>query len=558
MFKKIVNLFYSSSIFLLMFFSSLLVITSIGWICKSPLTIFQPLISFIISCVLFYLLREKDKLKLFYSVLISIIVCIIAILISCHFYDQSDDGNSYHKETIGMISRGWNPIWDDYDKFAEDNKLSREHSMWASHYPKTTWIIGSTFYIITGNIESAKCFNIVICYISFFIFLKFLIDFILNKIIALLISIIVVLNPIMMSQIFSLYLDGFLGLLLLIIILMMYKYTKDNRNMDVYIILCSTMILIINCKFTGFAYAGLFCLGFYTYYLYKRIKEKNIQDMIKSIVFFGCVVTISVVLVGSSSYVKNTMDHKNPFYPLMGKGKVDIMTYLQPKSFQKMSPIEKNYYSIFSKSANIGVFNNGEPVLKIPFTYDNYEVSQITYDTRIGGNGVLFSGIFIISIIIILLKIVLLIKEKDIDNLILLLIPIFIITLLLLFLSDGWWARYSPYLYLIIIISILILSCNKKKLVRLFLLIFCFIILSNSYLNFKSYVEKDVALSGYSREKLKELANSEIDICLQNHRFSGILYNLDDYDIEYNIVDCNDSMNKLYSNFIFYNDIKYH
>ena len=80
----------------------------------------------------------------------------------------------------------------------------------------------------------------------------------------------------------------------------------------------------------------------------------------------------------------------------MGKDKVDIMTSQQPLGFKDMKPIEKNFYSLFSKSENNWWVQ--VPTLKIPFTYSSDEVSQLNYDTRVGGYGVLFSGIFILSL----------------------------------------------------------------------------------------------------------------------------------------------------------------
>ena len=59
------------------------------------------------------------------------------------------------------------------------------------------------------------------------------------------------------------------------------------------------------------------------------------KDIKSSIVYFTITVLIAVLLVGSNTYVKNLIDYKNPFYPLMGENKVDIMTSMQPPSFNK-------------------------------------------------------------------------------------------------------------------------------------------------------------------------------------------------------------------------------
>ena len=283
------------------------------------------------------------------------------------------------------------------------------------------------------------------------------------------------------------------------------------------------------------------------------IKNNKIKEVINTTMFFAIITLVSVLLVGSNSYVKNLIVDKNPFYPLMGHNKVDIMTYLQPASFKNMSPIKKNYYSIFSKTGNIGVFNHGEPELKIPFSFDRNEINQIGYDTRIGGYGVLFSGIFIISSIIILFELIHLVMIKKYENLLLILISMIIIVGLCLFLSDGWWARYAPYLYVLVLISLIIMASYKRKTVITIFALFIVIIQINSFICFKNIVKNDIPNSGLSRINLKELSNKNIEIYITRDRFTGIMYNLDDYKIKYEICkEKRDDMKKLYGNFVYY------
>lgn len=549
MFKKIQNILYNSSLYLLISLGVLVILTSVLWLLKVPMTNIHLVISLIIAAII---TLKLDKDNWIISILLSVLVIIASILIAEHVYDQSDDGNTYHKESIGMITKGWNPIYDNYSTFAHKNNLTDYHKIWAEHYPKTTWIIGSSVYKITKNIETAKFYNIIICFIGFGIFLKLLFPILKNKLITILASLIVVINPIICSQIFSLYLDGFMGILFFIIVLEMYYFINDTEDKTIYLSLALSIILICNCKFTGLAYAGIFCLAYYLYYVIKKVKLKKFNQISKSFLYFFITVIISVFIVGSSSYIKNIVTESNPFYPLMGKGKLDIMTYLQPASFKNMSPLQKNYYSIFSKTANIGVFNDGKPQLKRPFTYDAWEIKQISYDTRIGGYGVLFSGIFIVSLLIIIIFSIFLIKKKKYNDLFSILIPIFIIILLMIFLSDGWWARYAPYTYLIVLLAVILLGSFKNKGLRILYLVFCYLILLNSHFCIKNIIESDIPKSGLARNTLTELEGKSIDIYLTSDRFTGILYNLEDHNIDYKIIKKNDKTKTLYGRFANY------
>lgn len=547
--KKINNILYNAGFYLVFSLGVLLVLTSVLWLLNVPMSVFHLPVSLLIAALVLVKMENKEMII---SFLIGIIVIIISVLLAGYIYDQSDDGNSYHKETIGMITDGWNPIWDDYEKFALKNDFKSKHELWAEHYPKTTWIIGSSIYKITNNIETAKFYNFLILFIGVTILLKDLFLIVKNKYLAFIISLIAVFNPIMMSQILSFYLDGFMGILLFIIVIEMYLYIVEDNDYRLYFSLGSALILIINCKFTGLAYAGIFCLGYYLYYLYFKIKNGEYKNIKHSVIYFGVIVLVGVVVVGSGSYIKNIIDHKVPFYPLMGEDKVDIMTYLQPESFAKMSPIKKNFYSIFSKTANIGVFNHGEPVLKKPFTYDINELNQISYDTRIGGYGVYFSGILIISLLIILVSIINLLLKRKYKKILYISIPLIIIVLLLFFLSDGWWARYAPYLYLIVIIAVILLASSRNKICLLLCIILSSLIFINSYKCFDAIYVKDMVNSDMSRKNLEKLKGSDVDIYLTGDRFTGIFYNLRDYHIRYKITNNMKKMQRLYGAVVYY------
>ena len=106
----------------------------------------------------------------------------------------------------------------------------------------------------------------------------------------------------------------------------MYKFIKNDKDKLLKVIIASLIIIISNVKFTGLAYCGIFCLGYYIYYVIKKLEGKELKNIISNTSYFILVVIIAVMVVGSSSYVRNTFEHQNPFYPLLGRDKVDIMT----------------------------------------------------------------------------------------------------------------------------------------------------------------------------------------------------------------------------------------
>lgn len=299
-------------------------------------------------------------------------------------------------------------------------------------------------------------------------------------------------------------------------------------------------------------YAGIFCLGYYIYYLVCKIKAKEYKELGVFTGKFLIILVFGLLIVGSNSYIKNIAVHQNPLYPLIGKDKMDIMTYLQPESFANMSPIEKNFYSLFSHTANIGVFNHGEPVLKIPFTKTGYEISQFGEDTRIGGFGVYFSGILIISVIVILIYMIAGIVRKNYDNLVMIGIPFLLIILIMFCLSDGWWARYAPQVWFIPLMAVFLLLKDNKRLIRIFGILLFILCINNSYIIINQIVKTRIPISGLTRQTLEKNKGEKLDIKMTSPNFSGILFNLKDFDIKYEIKDQLNDADNLYSSVIFY------
>ena len=160
MYKNIMKTLYNSGVYLIITLGVLVLLTSLLWLFNIPVSCFHLPLSCIISGVIFYFIFEKNIKSLILTFFISIVVLIVSILASGHVYDQSDDGNSYHKETVAALTTGWNPIYDDYKDFAEAHDLTDKHQLWAEHYPKTTWILASDIYKITGDIETGKFYNL--------------------------------------------------------------------------------------------------------------------------------------------------------------------------------------------------------------------------------------------------------------------------------------------------------------------------------------------------------------------------------------------------------------
>ena len=106
------------------------------------------------------------------------------------------------------------------------------------------------------------------------------------------IAFIIAFNPITIVQISNFYVDGTLCLSLFLILYACFSIGEDSNEdkellKENFFILASSIIWCINAKFTGLAFAGIFCCAFYFYWLYKSYKEDK-ANFRKKFITYTC------------------------------------------------------------------------------------------------------------------------------------------------------------------------------------------------------------------------------------------------------------------------------
>ena len=318
---------------------------------------------------------------------------------------------------------------------------------------------------------------------------------------------------------------------------------KETNKIELYTILSCLLLILINIKFTGFGYAGIFCLPYFLIFTYKKIKENNIKELIKSSAIFLTIVLFSVCIVGFSPYITNLKEGLPIFYPLMGENKVDIVTHNQTVLFNDKSTIYKFAKSMLSEVANMNQESGLKPKTKIPFTQTEIELELLNApDLRISGFGPLFSGIFIISVLIIIIYVIRGLLKKN-KYIIYVIVPMLTSMILVMCISESWWARYSQYIYLVPITALILPTLDKSKIKYIFITIISIpLILNMSY-----FIERNT-IYNFQRSKvietrLKELVDKEIIVIDTKNEFVGMLYNFEDKNINF-ITTTKDSPNK--------------
>ena len=542
--KKIID---RTSIFLLEFLTVIILLTTVLFFIKISITRYHIIVSFIITSFIDYFInKKKDKsiIEFFKYAVISFLIILISILVSTYMFDRSSDGNTYHKDAVGVLKEGFNPVYEEsYDFIVkrDGNDDYSQYNIWTDHYAKNNWIIEANIYKLTNNIESAKAINLISAYILFGILFTILSKTKIGILKSMLLSLITVINPVTGAQFFTFYNDQLVFAYLVLSVVMLIMIDKKISDKKSWYIYFMSFIILSNMKFNGMGYLMVFSFLFVCRYLYKSYKSKEFINTFKKLCYvFIPLFIVSFLIVGYPTYIKNTIDHSNPVFPLYDKNGEDIITEQEPKSFITMNNVSKIFYGTFSKANNLR--ENDNTTLKIPFTvYKDEIVPACSNDLRISGYGVLFSGLLIISIIILCTMYKKYKKESFI------LYTLGITVLLMLVISESWWARYTPHFYFFVLLSLYILYKYGKS--NILKVIFTLLIIANTSLPLLGNTYYTFRNSISINRRLNSLKNKEI-IVRDNSNY-GALYNLKDYKIKFY------SNNEIEGNELFYKYLYY-
>lgn len=516
---NIIELFIDISLFSLFFIFLTCLLSILGFLIKIPITKYHLIISFGITLLAFYFIKFKQKKfnlkKYLLSIIGFIILVAISISISCLFMDISYDGVWYHLRCITRLSNGWNPIY-------ELINTNNWGDIFMDTYPcKGFWIFGANVLALTNNIDSTKIMSIILCFCTFSVCLRFFHQMIENKhktLISILCSLIICLNPIFMSQLFTNYLDSSLGFLLIIYFILFASYYFDfisNDDIEFKIMIIILIALMMNLKLTGLFFAAILYLIFYLLNI-KKIK-KNFWKEFKNIFITGLIGVCFGLLIGINPYITNIVRGHNPFYPIIGKNSINVMGENVPKTIREKSNLEKLIVVNFSNTTNsISPYDYN---FKNPLVVSMDELEAIQHDTKIGGFGPLFPLALCISIIgslIIFYKFLkgnLTLNQKRLN-----ILNLIILVLAIIF-GESWWARYYVILWVVPVLISLSLIITNKSFYKILGYLCLIIMILNIYFVSKSVYNRQTTFSKPIMKYLKTIEGKDIEYSVTDDNF---------------------------------------
>jgi hypothetical protein len=394
----------------------------------------------------------------------------LSIYLSSFFRSLNYDGMETHQEKIIALANGWNPIQDPYFHEAdiENNILLKDCKIVNGGGEfRVNYILSALIYKATGKIETGKTLNflylIVYSAISFYVIGHFLKGF--NHGISTLIAI---LNPIIIVQLYSYYVDGQLAALYGSILLLCLFLCKERKISTIIAIILLGMILV-GTKKVGIGLLGLALpLTFIAIIIRSQRKLKWI-----SITSISSVCIIFVGIFGGEKLGLWDSSNGFPFTPsriitLMDSETMDYWLGTEipgsdrPYPMRGMNRMEQFWASNMSETHIL----REEIRWKKPFTISQSEfdfLKSIAVDLRMGGFGPLYGGIFLISLLVLAHQIIFHLKESRI------LLYLLLVLILPCFFLPTWWARWIPFMWLfpLVIFGYVITKSKIQNLQRL-------------------------------------------------------------------------------------------
>ena len=398
----------------------------------------------------FFIFRKENKKTFTISLIISYLIIVFSSVLSLFVYDFSWDGQTYHQGAVIALDNGWNPFYE-YIEIYDGTWL------WVNHYAKFTWIIGSVFSSVFGNIEAGKAFYIIFFAAFFLLSLKFVSQYQKKSIYILIISVLLAASPVVLVQMFTYYNDGVVALLVFILLLYLIEFdNKSNKYLSLFAVLAISVFLI-NIKFSGFV-CGIIILA----YLIKKLVQKEFSDALKLTVIGIFILIIGVGFVGFNPYIINYTQFGHPFFPLYGENPVDIIDFIIPEYLKSQNSFVRffNNFGNFAELRNFIPFN--------PLKIAKIDTMLFT-DPRISGFGLYFFEIMLLSLFIMLFSIKN--NRKEYKPILFAVSVLFLISMIF---PERWWARYISYFWFIPILLLVPANLDKFKKIPIIILVIIF------------------------------------------------------------------------------------
>jgi hypothetical protein len=352
-------------------------------------------------------------------------IVLAAANLSIWMIDQNWDSRAYHGPAMIALSEGWNPLSVAHICDWRPEWCAQLFAVTAiDHYPKAAWFAGAQFYQFWGDIDAAKTPNLLMLMLVLLVAHHCLSRWIPGQISCIWLSTFVLAAcPVVLTQLFSGYIDGLMSAALTCQILLLADFLLLHERDSLW---RAAVVLpyLINLKLTGLVY-GLLFIALAALYLLVRARNQLLT-------FFKwqAAAVLLALLLGYNPYGTNLRDHGNPLYPAYQSSSSVIDQQAAPW-FMAKDRVSQFFIATFSVQNGPLWF---EPVLVAPLTNPVYSPSV---EARFSAFGPLFSAILLLAALLWPLL------RRDVFG------GLALAVFLSIFISSAaWWARLAPQAWL--------------------------------------------------------------------------------------------------------------
>lgn len=344
----------------------------------------------------------------------------------CQYKDYSWDGFVYHQEIIAWLMEGLNPyrVWPTPtgEHLAGEYWGWKELSLWGRHYGIAMEMLQADAALFFDRLHAGRVVNIVLATGAGGILWEGLRSFYPSaswkrRVV---VTMITVCNPVVVSQILTYYND-FSGYYYYLVTVVSIAMAVSGKGREWWLIFASAGVLAVGTKFNIFFYEAVTVLACAVYACREpRVESRESRFNQWNWKRFGRLmgVGLGVCAVGMAlawhPYITNWIGNGNPFYPLMGRGGVDIMTGNTPEIYRGHGRVWNFVRSLWG------------PV-------------WIQYDSRAGGFGPGMGGLLLLSAFSIWKW------WRKMRGVWMYIIAVSVASVFVF--AEGWWARYVPQLW---------------------------------------------------------------------------------------------------------------
>ena len=456
------------------------------------------LIQFILFSLCFaggMIAKGHSPWKVFYYSFLVVLSSVIFCVVSSLNYDVSFDGQTYHQLAVSLLKNGYNPF---YDHCTHTNF----YYISVEHYLKCSWILESFIYSIYPHIEYAKGINLIVLIASLCLCYEVLrlITQWKSALLKWFTALVVCLNPVVISQVFTFSNDGLISSFMVCFLSLVFLVLKEHRKSDIAVMLIC-LILLVNIKFTALFSvlillytAGIYLLQLKAYSQLKRLTLYTLGALLTATLFFSY-----------NPCITNIKYHHHLLYPLYDKLGQSGIQHNTPGPLKGKPPIVKLNLSLSSKVSDS---KDNTPLTPAwPWSHTINESKPRNGITRINGMGPFFPLALLISHIVFFVA-----WGFDREKLFPYMLCILGLWGSILINPESWFMRFIPQIWLLPVIGGMMGICQQKRLIQWM----GWLVLLVLYFNLTLYT--------YHTAIFQTTANSRVERTIQSMRNKVVVY----------------------------------